>query len=377
MGRRNVKRFPLVMLGGIGVAACVLGLFRFCFASRADAPAEPQNYSTELKEFARFEPIDAHTHAFKSDAAFYAMIKRLRLHLLDICVADSHNLFRALGPEIASARAFIRGSDGHASLCTTFDPEGFVKPNFAAEAIRKLNENFDQGAVAVKIWKNIGMELKTPEGKYVLPDDPVFEPIFEDIAAHNKTLVAHIAEPTVCWRPLDPADPSSDYYKEHPEWYMYIHPERPSKETLLTARDRMLEKHPTLRVVGAHLGSMELELDEIAKHFDRYPNFAVDTAARVEYLMLQPKAKVRDFLIRYQDRVLYATDEVFQTNDSAANARQEWLHTYERDWKFFATDEALDYQGRSIQGLKLPEPVLKKMFHENAVRWIPGILPPS
>jgi hypothetical protein len=103
----------------------------------------------------------------------------------------------------------------------------------------------------------------------------------------------------------------------------------------------------------------------------------VDTAARVEYLMLQPKAKVRDFLIRYQDRVLYATDEVFQTNDSAANARQEWLHTYERDWKFFATDEALDYQGRSIQGLKLPEPVLKKMFHENAVRWIPGILPPS
>jgi predicted TIM-barrel fold metal-dependent hydrolase len=139
----------------------------------------------------------------------------------------------------------------------------------------------------------------------------------------------------------------------------------------------MLEKHPTLRVVGAHLGSMELELDEIAKHFDRYPNFAVDTAARVEYLMLQPKAKVRDFLIRYQDRVLYATDEVFQTNDSAANARQEWLHTYERDWKFFATDETLDYQGRSIQGLKLPEPVLKKMFHENAVRWIPGILPPS
>src|SRR5216110_196673 len=89
---------------------------------------------------------------------------------------------------------------------------------------------------------------------------------------------------------------------------MYLHPERPSKERILTARDRMLAKHPTLRVVGCHLGSMETDVDEIAKRFDRYPNFAVDTAARVSYLMLQPREKVRAFLLKYQNRVLYGTD---------------------------------------------------------------------
>ena len=68
---------------------------------------------------------------------------------------------------------------------------------------------------------------------------------------------------------------------------MYLHPDHPRKETILAARDHLLAENPKLRVVGAHLGSMETDVDEIAKRFDRYPNFAVDTAARMEYLMLR------------------------------------------------------------------------------------------
>jgi hypothetical protein len=47
---------------------------------------------------------------------------------------------------------------------------------------------------------------------------------------------------------------------------------------------------------------------------------------------------------------------------------------YEEDWKFFATDEHLEYKGRKVVGLKLPESVLHNLYHNNAVRWIPGIL---
>ena len=63
----------------------------------------------------------------------------------------------------------------------------------------------------------------------------------------------------------------------------------------------MLANNPKLRVVGCHLGSMEADVGEIAQRFDRYPNFAVDTAARVVSLMMQPPEKVRTFLIKYQD----------------------------------------------------------------------------
>ena len=76
---------------------------------------------------------------------------------------------------------------------------------------------------------------------------------------------------------------------------MYGHPERPSKETILAARDRMLGQHPKLRVVGCHLGSMEDNVDEVAKRLERYPNFVVDTAARVTHLALQDREKFARF----------------------------------------------------------------------------------
>ena len=112
----------------------------------------------------------------------------------------------------------------------------------------------------------------------------------------------------------------------------------------------------------------------MARRFDRYPNFAVDAAARVPYFMLQPREKVRAFLIKYQDRILYATDLVVMPQDSAEKALLEWTNTYERDWKFFATDQTVEYKGHNAHGLRLPEPVLRKLYHDNAVRWIPGIV---
>ncbi|MGB6392388.1 MAG: amidohydrolase family protein, partial [Candidatus Acidiferrales bacterium] len=294
-----------------------------------------------------------------------------------ICVADSYRIFRPLAEEKADARKFIAGSGGRAQLCTTFDPFPFEKPGYSQRAVAQLNRDFAKGAVAVKIWKNVGMQIQKSDGSYLMPDDPVFSPIYDDIAAHGKTLIAHLAEPSSCWEPPNPASPDYGYYNDNPEWYMYRHPERPKKETILAARDRVLAEHPQLRMVGAHLGSMETDLDEIARHFDRYPNFAVDTAARMEYLMMQPREKARAFLIKYQDRVLYGTDDTFLIEDKPADAVKDWQDTYARDWAFLATDQILDLRGKEVRGLALPRPVLQKIFHDNAIQWIPGVAGPS
>jgi predicted TIM-barrel fold metal-dependent hydrolase len=185
---------------------------------------------------------------------------------------------------------------------------------------------------------------------------------------------AHIAEPVGAWKPYDPKDPDSGYYRENPGWLMYGHPERPSKETIIAARDRMLGRHPKLRIIGCHLGSMEDDVAEIAKRLDKYPNFVVDTAARVTHLALQDRDKVRAFLIQYQDRVLYATDAVLIAGDDVDSRLKSWEDQLQRDWKFFAGSGQVKYMDRSVQGLALPEPVLKKLYHDNAVKWAPGIL---
>ena len=85
--------------------------------------------------------------------------------------------------------------------------------------------------------------------------------------------------------------------------------------------------------------------------------------------MLQPPAKVRAFLIKYQDRVLYGTDLVLSPDENTQSAINEWEDTYARDWKYFAGSEAVDSRGGKIRGLALPNPVLQKLFRKNALRW--------
>jgi predicted TIM-barrel fold metal-dependent hydrolase len=323
-----------------------------------------------------FGRIDAHAHVFSGPPAFLEMLERLDVRVVSISVVDKHDPgYEEAGPQHQKAAAVARASQGRVVWSSTFDPQDWESPGFAERAIALLDKTFEDGSVAVKIYKSIGMELKSRSGRYLMPDDPVFEPILAAVESRNRTLYAHLAEPTAAWRPLDPASPHYGYYKNNPDWHMYQHPERPTKEVILAARDRVLERHPKLRVVGCHLGSMEDDVDEIAKRFDRYPNFAVDTAARVPDLMLQPREKVRAFLVKHQDRVLYATDLGLAASDEPKSSLKQWEETYARDWKYFATGETVTYEGRQIQGLELPEAVLRKLYRDNAEKWVPGVAP--
>lgn len=355
------------------MSSFLLAMLLFSAAGQTQ-PAELTGSDKALDAFSAMHPIDVHVHVFKTDPAFQSMLERLHLKVLNILVMDDTLPYRKqLEPQITDALALVRSSKGHVAWCTTFDPYKFADPSFGNNAIKQIDRDFARGAVAVKIWKNIGMEIKDRNGKFIMADDPKFEPIYKDIARRGKTLMVHLAEPDVAWGPPDAADPSWSYYKENPQWYHYNEAGFPSKQEILKARDHVLAENPDLRVVGVHLGSMEKDLDGIAAHFDRYPNFAIDTAARMDYLILAPREKVRSFFVKYQDRILYGTDLDLLATADVGESLKEWRATYARDWKFLATDETFDYSGKTVHGLNLPEPVLRKLFRENALRWIPGL----
>jgi len=367
---RIVTRLFLLIVG-LGIVL-VLGIFPRSPVPVAQAQAD--STAQALKAFAGMRPIDVHVHVFKTDPAFQSLLERLNLKLLNILVMDDTLSYRKqLQPQINDALALMRSGRGHIAMCTTFDPYKFNDPDFDAESIKQINRDFEHGAVAVKIWKNVGMEIKDSQGRFIMADDAKLQPIYKDIAQHGKTLMTHLAEPDVAWGPPDASDPSWSYYQENPQWFLYSKPGFPSKQQILKARDRVLAENPHLRMVGVHLGSMEKDLDNIAARFDRYPNFAVDTAARMEYLMIAPTEKVRTFLINYQDRVLYGTDLDLLATADVPETLQEWQRTYARDWRFLATDEAFESEGRKVHGLKLPPAVLQKIFRENALHWIPGL----
>jgi predicted TIM-barrel fold metal-dependent hydrolase len=347
----------------------------FTTVAGAGIPEDPATFSQkELKEFSSLEPIDTHTHIYKDDPAYASMLQGLHLHILDIVdVSDSGDPERNnLDKEERDVFAVARDSHGHTSVCTSFDPFRINDPNFSSAAIARLNESFSRGAIAVKLWKNVGMEIKDVHGKYVLPDRPVLEPLYKVIAARHKTLLTHVADPDTAWEPLG-SQPDASYYSEHPEWYLHGIHGAPTKAEILQARDHVLVENPDLRVVGAHLGSMESNLNELAQHLDDYPNFAVDLAGRISYLTALPKEVVVAFITKYQDRILYGTDDTIYPQDDVTRAVARMESSYAADWRYFASRKTLTYRHRKVEGLGLPRNILRRIYHDNAVHWFPGI----
>ena len=143
-----------------------------------------------------------------------------------------------------------------------------------------------------------------------------------------------------------------EYFREHPQYYMYRHPEMPSHETILAARDRMLQAHPALRFDAVHLASLEWDVDQVAG----VPRSLSECARGRGGAHGAPgvsggaaiRDKVRRFLIRYQDRILYGSDDAYGPGDSdpaaVAAIHNGWLH----DWRFLVTAEPMhseDFDG--------------------------------
>jgi predicted TIM-barrel fold metal-dependent hydrolase len=127
--------------------------------------------------------------------------------------------------------------------------------------------------------------------------------------------------------------------------------------------------------VGAHLGSLEWDVDELAKRFDKFPNMAVDMAARMGQLFYQThfnRDKIREFFIKYQDRLLYATDMGASEGQDKEALWKEMHETWLRDWKYFVTDDKMtsNLVNQDFQGLKLPADVVDKIYYQNATRWL-------
>jgi predicted TIM-barrel fold metal-dependent hydrolase len=324
---------------------------------------------------APFDRIDTHIHLNRPGPAIVNGFKETRWRALTICDsrATANNDPPDLPDQIKGAIELHRESSGLIAWATSFDARQFERADFAEVATGGLNKSFRQGAIAVKIWKNVGMGIRSKSGAYLMPDNPALFPIYEAIQKQDKTLVAHLAEPDGAWLPLNSKNPELAYYSAHREWYQYGRPGAPSKEAILLARDRVLARFPKLRVVGAHLGSNESDLHALGKRLDTHPNFAVDMAARVRYLAAGNRSNVQEFLNRYQDRITYGTDFVWR----AQSEQQAWHSVetaHDRDWIFFSGSGAMNYGRHATQGLALPESILRKIFYVNPARWFPGIV---
>jgi predicted TIM-barrel fold metal-dependent hydrolase len=287
--------------------------------------------------------------------------------------------FPPLEEQMTVSENLLKTNPEHFAFVSTFKMHGWDATDWQERTIRYLDETFSRGAIAVKIWKNIGMEFLDAHGKFVMVDDAKFDPIFQDLSQKNIPMTGHLGEPKDCWLPIQDISIKyiRDYFQTHPQYHMYLHPEFPAYDEQIAARDRMLEKNRQLSFIAVHLASIEWDIDELAGFLDTYSNAVVDLSARLMYLQYhssQDRKKVRDFFLKYQDRILYGTD-IIQDPDIDPNQFKEEVHNkWSEDWKYLTTREIMqtDEFDMSFQGLELPRQVIEKIYRINAQKLFPN-----
>jgi predicted TIM-barrel fold metal-dependent hydrolase len=328
-------------------------------------------------DFASVEKIDVHMHLHGDMPAFAARARADGFRVLTINV--NYRDFPAIVEQQRDGAALARAYPDRIAFAATFDAAGSADAGWLATVERNLDASLAEGAVAVKFWKDIGMQHRDADGRAVMIDDARFDPLFALLEQRGVPVLGHQGEPRNAWLPLEEMTIRGDreYFTEHPQYHMAGRKEWPSYEEQIAARDRMLDKHPRLVFVGVHLASLEWDVGRIAAFLRAHPNASVDLAARLSHLQLQASRdpdKVRSFFIEFQDRILYGSDYARGDGQSdaafAAEAHEGWI----ADWRFLAGNDELrsgEFDG-PFRGLSLPREVIDKVYAENARRIFPG-----
>jgi hypothetical protein len=330
-------------------------------------------------DFERVEKIDAHVHLHDPGPGFIEQAIHDHFRLLTLNVDNPE--YPPIDVQQAVALSLRARYPKRIEFAAALSDKDFPSPGWSAAEIRRIDAALALGAVGVKIWKNFGMSLRDPDGSYVMIDDDRLKPVIDHLEQGGIVLLGHQAEPLNCWLPFEKMTVRGDreYFREHPQYYMYRHPEIPSHEKQLAARDRMLEAHPALRFDGVHLASLEWDVDEVARLLERFPSARVDLGARMVHLQYQAatnRNKVRRFLIRYQDRILYGTDIAVAPGESGEAAAAEARAAWRSDWQFLTSDDRMhtdEFTG-PFRALALPRAVVDKIYRINAETLFPQFL---
>lgn len=337
--------------------------------------ADQSSYT--MADYARVEKIDVHLHLHNPAPAFMQALKRQNFKVVTINV--DYPDFPPLDEQQRVAISLKRQFPQDLAWVASFSVDGSEQPAWLAATRHRVAASMQAGAVGVKVWKNIGMTLRGADRKLVMIDDARFAPLFEDFARQGIPLLGHQGEPHNCWLPLKAMTVNNDrkYYQAHPQYHMHRHPEMPSWEDQMAARDRMVAAHPQLRFIGVHLASMERDVDELAAFLDRFPKAVVDVAARIGQLQYQShkdRERVRRFFITYQDRILYGSDLAQAPGQDGAALGREAEGVWRMHWRYFNSDDSFKVADldKPVQGLALPREVVDKLYRSNAQRVFPG-----
>lgn len=255
--------------------------------------------------------------------------------------------------------------DGQSDDPATWDCQ---REDFAHRTAIALAEAKQKGASGLKLFKQFGLDYRNPDGSFIKIDDPRWDPIWRKCGELGLPVIIHTADPVAFFRTIDETNERWEELHRHPEW-SFPADKFPSRQALLEARNRVIGRHPRTTFIGAHMANNAEDLATVAGWLEEFPNLYLEFASRIGELGRQPYT-ARRFLLEHADRVLFGTDGPWPEARIALYWR--FLETFDEYFPY--SEKEFPPQGLwNIYGLGLPDDCLKKVYHENAIRILPGL----
>jgi len=279
------------------------------------------------------------------------------------------------------------------ACCVRLDYENLDDPKWAETQADGLEAAVAAGTSGLKEVKRLGLGVRWKSGELLKIDAPVLDPIWDRCARLSVPVIIHTTDPLAFHQPLTLTNERLTELQAHPQW-VFLKPGLPSKYEILEGRSRVMARHPDTTFICVHFGTFPEDPVTVALWLEKHPNMNIDLAARFVEIGRHHREMMRNFFIRYQDRILFGTDTgvsgkhmmlgVSMPSDEEFFARDDFKQAFLRPYysfmyRYLETD---DYYippptpiqgGWPIHGIALPDEVLKKIYSENARRLIPGL----
>jgi uncharacterized protein len=253
---------------------------------------------------------------------------------------------------------------GRILIFTNIDFSGIDNPDWTRNTVIQLEKDVRQGAAGLKIYKDLGLEVKDKNGKRIAVDDPRLDPIWEKCGELKIPVLIHTGEPAPFFDKMDNTNERWLELKLHPD-RARPSPKYPSWKKVMNEQHHIFSKHRNTIFIAAHFGWLANNLNSLSNLLDTLPNVYTEFAAILEEIGREP-VTARKFFLKYQDRILFGKDtwaveeygfyfRMLETNDEYFPP----LRKYHAFW--------------SMYGLGLPDDVLKKIYFKNALRLFPQI----